>query len=917
MKEFWEGYRFGQKILGFLGTVFASTGKTAKSRKSKPADKEVTDLISHVTTVYSETEHLSQIDIFYVAAKASMDAAGNNNLPLDNQLTQSMMDCVLKYIEYEGLTGVSPDIFIPDTHAEKAELKKELRKKLELYSNDEEVYTVFINFLTTIFYEIFRDLPKSCITDISEDAEPVDQYKRATFDTHILNLFDDVYALVQNIFVEFFNEDLTDTKLFDKTRDIFIVNGQLAAGLNPSDSANYGKQFPMPTEYRRTPPDEVIEKFFRLTPFTNIFLQKLPFHIPKEIRFEHAHILAGSGHGKTQLLQKLILDDLNSNTGFCVIDSQGDLISKLLLNNRLSPEDNPDIADKLVLIDASDVEYPTSLNLFALNSDDVELDFKQKEILANNTVDLYTYIFSSLLGADLTARQGTMFVYIAKLMMEIPNASIQTLRQLMEDGEQFRPYMNKLDGSAKAFFQTQFNSSSFKQVKSQILYRLWAVLSNSVLERMFSGTENKVNLYDAMNEGKIVLINTSKQVLGKIGSEVMGKFFIAMLTQSALKRAAITKEDDRRGFHIYVDEAQEYVDDMFNQLINQVRKYKCGFHLFHQNLDQLPSSVRASVLASTSVKLTGGISSKDAKTMAGEMKTTSDRLMEVKKYDGSHAEFSLYLQNVTDSAVTIDVPFGLLEKEPVMSSVCFERLIDSNRKKYCRHISKVQISEPIAIQNEPVVEEAVDFQETRTSEPLKEFEGSKPTVSEIIEQVESANHKETKLEDVSEPAIKGRGGTKHKYIQSLIQKLAIEKGLQAEIEHILPNMDRVDVAIFGKKKIAVEISVTTSVKHEVSNIQKCLDGFDSVLVISDSETHLNNIQNAVITEISTDDHCKINYLTPDGFIDYLESIAQAQTTTKTVNGFKVKVSKKQLTSEQQKERKEAIASVIASSIKKV
>jgi hypothetical protein len=35
-----------------------------------------------------------------------------------------------------------------------------------------------------------------------------------------------------------------------------------------------------------------------------------PFALPPVARFEHTHIVAGSGHGKTQLMQKLMLDGL-------------------------------------------------------------------------------------------------------------------------------------------------------------------------------------------------------------------------------------------------------------------------------------------------------------------------------------------------------------------------------------------------------------------------------------------------------------------------------------------------------------------------------------------------------------------------------------------------------------------------------
>ncbi len=147
----------------------------------------------------------------------------------------------------------------------------------------------------------------------------------------------------------------------------------------------------------------------------------------------------------------------------------------------------------------------------------------------------------------------------------------------------------------------------------------------------------------------------------------------------------------------------------------------------------------------------------------------------------------------------------------------------------------------------------------------------------------------------------------------MIYKLATEKGLDAEIEHILPNLSRVDVAIFGKKKIAVEISVTTSVKHEVSNIQKCLNSFDLILVVSDTENHLKNIEKSAGEILAENEFSKLDFLTPDNFIEKLEQYFPAK--TKTVNGFKVKVSRKTLTPKEQRERKEVIASVIASSIK--
>jgi hypothetical protein len=79
--------------------------------------------------------------------------------------------------------------------------------------------------------------------------------------------------------------------------------------------------------------------------------------MPFSARFEHTHIVAGSGHGKTQLLQQMILKDLNKlaegQGSVVVIDSQGDLLRNIVT-----------LSERLVLIDPTDIDHPPALNLF-------------------------------------------------------------------------------------------------------------------------------------------------------------------------------------------------------------------------------------------------------------------------------------------------------------------------------------------------------------------------------------------------------------------------------------------------------------------------------------------------------------------------------------------------------------------------
>ena len=258
------------------------------------------------------------------------------------------------------------------------------------------------------------------------------------------------------------------------------------------------------------------------------------------------------------------------------------------------------------------MEYPVALNIFDINRDRIAQYGKvEREKILNGTIELYENFFGSLLGAELTQKQGVIFKYLARLMLEIPNANIHTLRDLMDDAEPFIPYMEQLRGSARYFFEREFFDRTFSATKKQISKRLWGVLATPSFERMFAQPTNKVDMFEMLNRGSIILINTAKDVLKQEGCELFGRFFLSMISQATMERAVIS-EKERTPTTIYIDEAHEYFDDNVGILLAQARKMKVGICAAHQTLDQLSPSLRASFMSNTSTKIVGGMSSKDA-----------------------------------------------------------------------------------------------------------------------------------------------------------------------------------------------------------------------------------------------------------------------------------------------------------------
>ena len=68
------------------------------------------------------------------------------------------------------------------------------------------------------------------------------------------------------------------------------------------------------------------------------------------------YIIGTTGTGKTTLIESLVLQDMKTGLGVCVLDPHGDLVSRLLA--QVPSEREPDV----VLFDLRDTECPFGLN---------------------------------------------------------------------------------------------------------------------------------------------------------------------------------------------------------------------------------------------------------------------------------------------------------------------------------------------------------------------------------------------------------------------------------------------------------------------------------------------------------------------------------------------------------------------------
>jgi excisionase family DNA binding protein len=121
----------------------------------------------------------------------------------------------------------------------------------------------------------------------------------------------------------------------------------------------------------------------------------------------------------------------------------------------------------------------------------------------------------------------------------------------------------------------------------------------------------------------------------------------------------------------------------------------------------------------------------------------------------------------------------------------------------------------------------------------------------------------------------GKGGEIHKQLQSMLKEQAELFAWQGVIEkRISKSLESVDLVLTRNDiKVAVEISDTTRVYYEISNIRKCLEaGYDYVVAVSSEEKFLSLLKTEVKKSFSFKERERIRFSLPLKLKDFLISI---------------------------------------------
>jgi len=319
----------------------------------------------------------------------------------------------------------------------------------------------------------------------------------------------------------------------------------------------------------------------------------------------HIYVIGKTGSGKTTLLRNLIVQHIALGHGVGLIDPHGDLAEELL-NHIPSAR-----ADHLCYFNPGDLEFPIGLNLLANVTPD------DRHLVASGIVGAFKGIWRESWGP----RLEYLLYNAVSALLDCRNVTLLGVNRMLTDPK----YRARVIGQIKDPFIRSFWAEEYegydhrfrREAIAPIQNKLGQFLLNPVIRNILGQVKSKVSFPFIMDNGRLLIANLSKGRLGHDKANLLGSLLATQFQLGAMARAN-RPEQDRRDFHLFIDEFQNFSTDAFTSILAEARKYRLCLTLSHQYIDQLSLPVRQAVFGNVGTLIAFRIGYSDAEVIEKE-----------------------------------------------------------------------------------------------------------------------------------------------------------------------------------------------------------------------------------------------------------------------------------------------------------
>ena len=420
--------------------------------------------------------------------------------------------------------------------------------------------------------------------------------------------------------------------------------------------------------------------FFAKTEYKN---EMVTFGMKKgDDRRRHVYVLGKSGTGKSTLLTNMAISDIQHGEGMAIVDPHGDTADRLL---DFIPEDR--IKD-VAYLDPSVVGQSFHLNpLFVKNP-------AYGEMVASGIVSIFSKLYGNSWGPRLEYILRNSLLTLVKR----PGATLLDVPRLLTNKPFREEYLQSVEDPVLVnFWHDEYDKYSEKfqsEAISPILNKVGQFITSPTIRDIIGHAESTVDFEEAMNTGKIVILNLSQGRIGEDNAALLGAMFISQIQIAAMNRASMA-EESRKDFFLYVDEFQNFATTSFIKILSEARKYRLNLILANQYTAQLPEEIQDAIFGNAGTLISFVVGAADANRLMNELGNlyTQDDLVSLPRYQ--------VLIKMSVNA-TISMPFPAYTL-PVPSAETGNRqkVLEASTQRFYRKTQPMDMSQVTTVAPEP------------------------------------------------------------------------------------------------------------------------------------------------------------------------------------------------------------------------
>ena len=382
---------------------------------------------------------------------------------------------------------------------------------------------------------------------------------------------------------------------------------------------------------------------FGLTNFRGINHQ---FGLLRRDRSRHVYIIGQTGAGKSGLLELLALSDVFYNQGYCIIDPHGDFA---IDNLRFVPESR---INDVVYFNPADTAFPVAFNPLEV------YDPAKKPNVCSEVIGVLKRMFGDSWGP----RLEHILRYTLLALLDRPSTTLLDISRLLTDKDFRKETLDYCqDVTVLQFWKHEFGQWNEKQVNESIapvLNKVGAFTANPIIRNIIGQPKSSFDIRKIMDEGKILVVNLSKGLIGEDNAAILGAFLVTKVQLAAMSRSDIPDVKDRRPFYLYVDEFQNFATDSFAVILSEARKYGLNLTVANQYVAQMTDSVRDAVFGNVGTTISFRVSADDAPILVKQFEPTFEE-SDIIQLNNRHFVISMIIGGEkvpAFSATTLSIP---------------------------------------------------------------------------------------------------------------------------------------------------------------------------------------------------------------------------------------------------------------------